>query len=319
MFKVEQLKVLFPQFDNEVLQSVLEAKSNSIDDAVDALLAMDSSRPKNPNDPDLHVGALTRASRRTQVRKRLRQARKARNPARKRDCTKKVKWVRFSPFVTAIAKEPLKDDNSFNVLADEDEDRELEEEFRQLLLEEEGGEKPVFSFSDFPPLCTMAEDSSESDFPLIFTMDEDSNEKEEKEKESCEKQVTTDVAPCCSIESSFFVTPFPLTSSLSESLICQLEKKPSLVAVKLYFSYSPDIHRLAVDREDPSAFDKLCASIANLKGSSSSFVAPKYVDEEKERITVRTQEEWEECIRVHETFIWPAETQRSVPILRLYL
>jgi len=113
MFKVEQLKVLFPQFDNEVLQSVLEAKSNSIDDAVDALLAMDSSRPKNPNDPDLHVGALTRASRRTQVRKRLRQARKARNPARKRDCTKKVKWVRFSPFVTAIAKEPLKDDNSF--------------------------------------------------------------------------------------------------------------------------------------------------------------------------------------------------------------
>jgi hypothetical protein len=95
-------------------------------------------------------------------------------------------------------------------LADEDEERELEEEFRQLLLEEEGEEKPIFSFDNFPPLLS---DSKE----------EDSSEKEQKEEESCEKQVATEASLDCSIESGFYATPMiPLSSSLSESLICQV-------------------------------------------------------------------------------------------------
>lgn len=301
---VAQLQVLFPQFEREVLESVLHVKKDDIDDSIDALLAMDSGRHHNPNDPDLHVGVRPRPSKRTVARQRLRQ--RQRN-LRKRDAqAKKVKWVRFNPFVTAIAKVPLKDENTFSpLLEEEEEDNELAEKEPN-----EEGEPLIFALEkekdqDFPPLPSF----------FFVPLNSVTPEKEETpvvpdEKPQDEKEKQND-----NVASDF--TLVNITSSLSSSFI-EANGGDDFVSVKLYFS-DTDIRRLGIRKSDPSAFEKLKSSIFD---DSSTVFAPKYIDEEKERVTVRSQEEFEECLRVHADFIWPAENQQqrtSAPILRLYL
>ena len=100
------------------------------------------------------------------------------------------------------------------------------------------------------------------------------------------------------------------------------EAKPvCLLAVKIYFSVY-DIRRIPLDRNDPSSFATLAASVSRILQTSASDskkpFAPKYVDDENEYVTVCSQEEFDECLRVHEACIWPNDG-RSMPLLKLYL
>jgi len=308
-----QLQALFPQFDKDVLEGILHVTANSVDDAIDALLQMDTTepRPHNPNDPDLHVGALQRASKRTVARRRLRQRKRS---LKRHEDSKKIKWVRFNPFVTAIAKEPLKDaenTNIFNVLAEGDDDIESWEELAEKEKEIEPMEemKPTYasivlgsflpvSFQPFvqkqedAPACERTETSDSSE---AHTEIEEVPVEKEEEKEAC------------------------ATLSLNNSLTSSQIQIENVVSVKFYLS-DTDIRRLGLNKNDTSAFTKLSESYVNMTGKEASTFAPKYEDEENERVTVRSQEELEECIRVHESFIWPSQgQQRAAPILRLYL
>lgn len=106
-------------------------------------------------------------------------------------------------------------------------------------------------------------------------------------------------------------TPTPTSSEKEEA------KPVCLIAVKFYLSAEDEIRRVALDKNDASAFDKLASSLLRMRGGSDGVFAPKYYDDEDDPVTMRTQEEFEECIRVHETFHWLDEP--SVPILKLYL
>lgn len=308
--KLSQLKGLFPQFDYDVLEGILHASSSSVDDAVDILLSMEKGH-HNPDDPDLHVGekvvkAEPRPVQRTATaRRRQRQLRKRARPGLKHQ--QRIKWVRFDPFVTSIKKEPLKDEeeNTFAPLAALNEEEDVESWEQRAETEKEGApalslfdpklySSDLFSSADFPPLDPVARDQPQVEPSLSFT----------------EKEADSEEEPCYDEFIETEADDAFITSTTSYEEDPEPEPVKTLISVKLYL---PDsiIRRVSIVRTDPETYEKLGTNFE----AGSSF---KYLDDEKEWITIRSQEELEECLRVHEESIWPDQSA-TTPILKLYV
>jgi len=319
MSKIEQLRVLFPQFDADILGSVLTTTKGEVDDAIDMLLSMDGSvQPSTPNVTNDQVAVEPLSpSRRALARKRQRQRqlRLTHTSTRKRSIDKKVKWVRFDPFVTV--KEPLKDDNSYRyrLLADVPEEEGVADSWEDIAEKETEESTQEQEPIDASWLALPEEEKPDNDILELSS----SNLVEDA---TCEN-LAEDTIPwddSLIFEVTEIVLPEQSEPEQSDE---EVEAKPvCLLAVKIYFSVY-DIRRIPLDRNDPSAFATLAASVSRILQASSSDAkmkpfAPKYVDDENEYVTVCSQEEFDECLRVHETCIWPND-RRTMPLLKLYL
>jgi len=207
---------------------------------------------------------------------------------------------------------------------DKDESVQLEEPMTPFENEKEKEKPPqedIFEVSnEVAPTVVFSVDSFEMPCLEDYEPAEDESDFSTSSEEEPPSDDSTQSVEVSLDSSSFTMLEIPviLHEVVEVEEVEEDEKPVCLIAVKLYFS-SEDIRRIALNKNDPSAFDKLAAGVSriNPEGRVAVF-RPKYIDDEREHVSMRSQEEFEECIRVHETSIWPNEG-RTTPILRLYL
>ncbi|KAL6054179.1 hypothetical protein QOT17_017075 [Balamuthia mandrillaris] len=167
-----------------------------------------------------------------------------------------------------------------------------------LSLSEEDRAVVPFSSSS----CDDAEGTD--DFVMLYEAknveeeqpEEEDKQEEEQEKEK-EKQPEEEPEPAKEQE-----VVLPLHPSLTTSYNKEEEEEAEEVAVKLCYEnpnkQSKDIHRFRLLNHKKDGWAQLLAHIHNKHPNCQSEFVVQYVDDEEDLITVRSQEELEEAVRV---------------------
>ncbi|KAL6046845.1 hypothetical protein QOT17_022001 [Balamuthia mandrillaris] len=182
--------------------------------------------------------------------------------------------------------------------AERDEEQSDRIPFNDLSLSEEDRAVVPFSSSS----CDDAEGTD--DFVMLYEaknveeeqLEEEDKQEEEQEKEK-EKQPVEEPEPAKEQE-----VVLPLHPSLTTSYNKEEEEEAEEVAVKLCYEnpnkQSNDIHRFRLVNHKKDGWPQLLAHIHNKHPNCQSEFVVQYVDDEEDLITVRSQEELEEAVRV---------------------
>eukprot|EP01087_Luapelamoeba_hula_P015851 TRINITY_DN47_c0_g1_i3.p1 TRINITY_DN47_c0_g1~~TRINITY_DN47_c0_g1_i3.p1 ORF type:complete len:408 (+),score=89.05 TRINITY_DN47_c0_g1_i3:179-1402(+) len=167
--------------------------------------------------------------------------------------------------------------------------------------------------SEFAPELEMSTVAEDNGFVMLNNNRNSSNVSNNTEKD----------AACIVFEPPSTPAPAVVVAAAVPDLQEQQQQPRPSISVKL--CNDSDMRRIGIPADDPDAFSKLKIASDHFlatspspptSASASAAAAPKYRDEEGDLVAVHSQEEWEECVRVHESVLWQA-TPRPPRVIRL--
>eukprot|EP00005_Dracoamoeba_jomungandri_P006344 CAMPEP_0174261868 /NCGR_PEP_ID=MMETSP0439-20130205/12540_1 /TAXON_ID=0 /ORGANISM="Stereomyxa ramosa, Strain Chinc5" /LENGTH=353 /DNA_ID=CAMNT_0015346467 /DNA_START=86 /DNA_END=1147 /DNA_ORIENTATION=+ len=321
---VSHLKNMFPQFDNEVIQFVLQEAKYSIPRSVEILLDMSGQGGEVVDFTDrkpsqLTFGEVIEQSGRPKRRRRNSKRRK-RAPSK---CPRKT-WTLCDEenmpqtnYWAPLSPEPVCQNN---VVPTEDTLSELMKqsmENRREAMRQASGEKTDdFEFVENLIKLQLQPLTRETEAELLNDLDQMFQSQEEVPTEREAEESLEEVAAELEVEENFDLCQ-PEAETKIETEICEVEESPcadqtmelpdqSLVSVKL-LAEGGSFYRFGLDKASDNSWSKLCNDYA--------VSCVSYVDEEGDVVSCNSQAQLDEAIRLHEEFIWPLSS--GVCVLRL--